>query len=276
MSHQVIPREIECKSALNKTGIPGYQYCMNPYGGCTHACRYCYASFMCRFTGHTEPWGEFLDVKINFPQVLTKQLSGRSKPRGKVLIGTVTDAYQPAEARYQITRASLEILADYGLLEPHILTKSALVQRDIAILQRIPGAEVGFTITTMDSKVARIVEPGASAPSLRLAAARKLKAAGIPVWVFIAPLLPGLSDTEESLTQLFTALRKAGIDSISLDFLNPYPAVVSRLKKMYREHFPASLPDLEDYLRHPSTYQHDIDLRIQQVTSQLGCHPDFI
>ncbi|NMC27856.1 MAG: hypothetical protein GYA42_06885, partial [Syntrophomonadaceae bacterium] len=69
----LITRGIECKTALNKTGIPGYQYCMNPYVGCTHACVYCYASFMCRFTGHSEPWGEFLDVKVNFPSVLAKQ-----------------------------------------------------------------------------------------------------------------------------------------------------------------------------------------------------------
>ena len=106
MHGQVVIRDVFCKSALNRTGIPGYDYCMNPYGGCTHACRYCYAPYICRFTGHAEKWGEFLDVKVNFPAVLEKQLSRRrTQPKGRILLGTVLDAYQPAEARYEITRS---------------------------------------------------------------------------------------------------------------------------------------------------------------------------
>jgi len=88
-------KEINVKTALTKTGIQGFDYCLNPYVGCGHACRYCYASFMKRFTGHIEPWGDFVDVKINAPQVLRKQLQ-RAKP-GSVLISTVTDPYQPLE-----------------------------------------------------------------------------------------------------------------------------------------------------------------------------------
>ncbi|MEQ8236193.1 MAG: radical SAM protein [Syntrophomonadaceae bacterium] len=266
MGKTLIAREMECKTALNKTGIPGYQYCMNPYVGCTHACIYCYASFMCRFTGHSEPWGEFLDVKVNFPSALGKQLSRSTRPQGKVVIGTVTDAYQPAEARYGLTRACLEILADYKQLEVHILTKSALVQRDTEILKRIPAAQVGFTITTMDSRVARVVEPGASAPSLRLGAARRLREAGLPVWVFIAPLLPGLTDTEPSLYQLWKSLREAGIEEIMVDYLNPYPAVVHRVRAAYRDYFPEALPVLEEYLRHPTAYQEQTDQRIKLIS----------
>lgn len=275
MTAKIIAREIECKSALNKTGIPGYDYCLNPYVGCAHACIYCYASFMCRFTGHQEKWGDFLDVKVNFPAVLAQQLSKRTKPQGKVLVGTVTDAYQPAEVRYEITRASLEILADYQLLDVHILTKSALVKRDIPILQRMRACEVGFTITTMDNKVARAVEPLASLPHQRLAAARQLQEAGIPVWVFIAPLLPGLSDTEAGLTSLFKSLQEAGIEEILMDYLNAYPAVVHRLKNTYRQHFPEALPDLEEYLRYPAAYQDKIEGRLQQVSALTGCGPSW-
>ncbi len=231
---------------------------------------------MCRFTGHSEPWGEFLDVKVNFPVILGKQLSRRTRPQGKVVIGTLTDAYQPAEARYGLTRACLQILADYKQLEVHILTKSALVQRDTEILKRIPAAQVGFTITTMDSRVARVVEPGASAPSLRLGAARRLREAGLPVWVFIAPLLPGLSDTEAALTRLFTCLVEAGIKEIRLDHLNPYPAVIHRLKHTYRQHFPKALPELEDYLRHPAIYQQAADWRIRQACALLDCAPEQV
>ena len=98
-------RKISAKSILTKTGIEGYGYCINPYVGCEHGCKYCYASFMKRFTGHLEPWGEFVDVKINAPLVLKRQL--KRKARGSVLLGTVTDPYQPAEKTYLITRGCL-------------------------------------------------------------------------------------------------------------------------------------------------------------------------
>ncbi|OPX85877.1 MAG: Radical SAM superfamily protein [Pelotomaculum sp. PtaB.Bin104] len=276
MSAKIVPREILCKSALSKTGIPGYEYCINPYVGCAHACLYCYASFMCRFTGHQKQWGEFLDVKINFPAALAKRLSGRTRPEGKVLLSTVTDAYQPAEALYKITRSSLEVLAEYQLLEVHILTKSALVQRDLPVLRRLRACEVGFTITTMDRNIARVLEPGASPPHLRLAAARQLMQAGIPVWVFIAPLLPGLSDTEEGLTSLLQTLHKTGIREILIDYLNPYPAVVHRLKSAYRRYFPGALPELEEYLHHPVIYQDKIEGRLNQVSELVGCRPCFV
>lgn len=265
------------QSALNKTGIPGYAYCLNPYTGCAHACVYCYASFMCRFNGHKEPWGKFVDVKINFPDVLDKELKrSRIKSNGRVLVGTVTDAYQPAEAVYQITRACLEILEDYQLLEPHILTKSALVQRDIPILRRIRGCEVGFTITTMDATVAAVLEPGASKPDQRLLAAGKLMEAGIPVWIFIAPLLPGLSDTEEKLSELFLTLQHHGIREILIDRLNPYPAVVHRLKPIYRQHFPEALPALEAYLKDPDAAGERIRLLLDNLNHTLGCQAELV
>ncbi|MBI5181776.1 MAG: radical SAM protein, partial [Nitrospirae bacterium] len=93
----LIIKEIKVKSLLSKSGIPGADYCINPYVGCFHCCRYCYATFMKRFTGHAEPWGSFVDVKINAPEVLEKQLKRAEK--GNVIISSVTDAYQPKEAR---------------------------------------------------------------------------------------------------------------------------------------------------------------------------------
>ncbi|MDD3023301.1 MAG: radical SAM protein, partial [Syntrophomonadaceae bacterium] len=230
MNENIILREIICRSALNKTGIPGYQYCINPYVGCAHNCVYCYASFMCRFAGHQEKWGDFLDVKVNLPDVLAKQLSSRKRKEGKVLLGSVTDVYQPAEVSYKITQASLNILAGYQYLDVHILTKSALVLRDLPILRQLRSCEVGFTITTLDRNIAQVIEPGASPPQIRIAAAQQLIKAGIPVWVFIAPLLPGLTDTEEALTLLLSTLQKSSIRTILVDFLNPYSAVTRRLR----------------------------------------------
>ncbi len=263
---EAVLRETTCRAALNPTGIPGFDYCMNPYTGCTHACIYCYASFMCRFTDHREPWGEFLDAKANFPEVLAKQLDSRRKhPEGRVLIGTVTDAYQPAEERFRLTASSLELLAEYRLLDVHILTKSDLVRRDIPILLRIPKREVGFTITTMDRSVSDILEPGASQPERRLAAAAELLGSGVAVWVFIAPLLPGLTDTEEALAATYGALRNAGIASIRLDRLNPYSGVVRRLEDIYRRRFPQATEVLEEYLRHPKDYRRIVAERLRRV-----------
>lgn len=277
MTVLTVPREILCKSALNKTGIPGYAYCLNPYVGCVHGCVYCYASFMCRFTGHQDQWGEFLDVKINFPEVLASQLRRRrTPPAGKILVGTVTDAYQPAEKHYELTRASLQLLAEYPLLEVHILTKSALVLRDLPLLRQLRACEVGFTITTMEEAVARIIEPHASPPALRLAAAKELQEAGIPVWVFIAPLLPGLTDTEEALVALLQALQAAGIKEILLDYLNAYPAVVHRLHEVYRRHFPGAAPALTAYLRQPGLYRAELADRLRRLGGSLGCRPYFV
>ncbi|MGI5920435.1 MAG: radical SAM protein [Syntrophomonadaceae bacterium] len=276
MPKGIIPREVTCQSALNKTGIPGYGYCLNPYIGCTHQCLYCYASFMGRFNNHPENWGEFLDAKINIAAVLNKQLSGRSRREGRLLIGTVTDAYQPAEAHYGLTRSCLEILSHYPALEVHILTKSSLVIRDLDLLEKLPHCEVGLSLTTLDPKIAQIIEPGASSPALRLAAARQLIKAGIPVWIFIAPLLPGLSDTTKSLTELLSTLKSMGITQVALDNLNAYPVVINRLKNCYRQHFSACQPALEEYLLNTSVYRRKVKSRLGQVSKRLDFKAHFV
>lgn len=262
----VLVREVACRSALNRTKIPGFDYCMNPYGGCTHGCVYCYASFMCRFTGHEEEWGTFLDVKVNFPAILARQFErSRTTPSGKVLVGTVTDAYQPAEEKYRLTRSTLEILADHPGMEVHVLTKSALVRRDISILKRLGKCEVGFTITTLDDRAARILEPGASPPMERIEAAEELMKEGIRVWVFIAPLLPGLTDSEDSLSALLGSLREKGIKQVEFDPLNPYPAMAKRLRKTYSRHFPGLLSILEEHLRNSQSCRRETRDRIRRL-----------
>jgi DNA repair photolyase len=142
---------------------------------------------MKRFTGHTEPWGSFVDVKINAPEVLRRQLK-RIK-RGNIIISSVTDPYQPAEAKYKITRKCLEALAPCQL-PVSILTKSPLVLRDIDIISRFKDIEVGLTITTDDDKMRRIFEPEAPPVPARIDALKKLHKAGISTYVFIGPLLP--------------------------------------------------------------------------------------
>ncbi len=263
--------EKSCKTALCKTGIPGYRYCLNPYVGCAHGCIYCYASFMSRFAGRSKPWGKYVDAKVNFAAVLEKQLKGGRLPGGRIIMGTVTDLYQPAETGYELTRSSLEVLARYPSWEVDILTKSSLVVRDISLIQKLSRCSVGFTVTTVDEKISRILEPGAPPPAARLAAARQLVRAGIPVWVFIAPLLPGLGDTPSALSDLFSAVAGAGVKEVWVDRLNPYPTAVGRLKKAYQLHFPTALTALEAYLSHPANYLGGLWGRLIEISGSFGC-----
>jgi len=124
----MIVKEILCKSVLSKSGISSVDYAVNPYVGCQHGCVYCYARFMKRFTGHGEEWGEFVDVRVNAPQVLTRELSRTAK--GVVLLSSVTDPYQPLEKKYELTRKCLQKLLMYQF-PITILTKSTLVLRDL-------------------------------------------------------------------------------------------------------------------------------------------------
>ncbi len=208
--------EIQCKSILNRSGIEGIDYALNPYTGCSHACVYCYARFMARYTKHQMAWGKFVDAKVNGPEVLEKQSSRLS--RGLVSLSTVTDPYQPLEKKYRLTRRSLEILRDRGY-PVSILTKSDLVLRDLDILKNFPSdaLEVGFSIALLDEPVRRVFEPGAPDVSRRLAALRALHGAGVRTWVFIAPVLPLL--TRESLESLLSGLAGAA-DSLLVDELN--------------------------------------------------------
>ncbi len=183
----LIIREIKVKSILTHSGIPGVDYCINPYVGCYHGCRYCYATFMKRFTGHTEAWGSFVDVKINAPEVLQKELMRKEK--GRVIISSVTDAYQPVEGKYKITRQCLEVLSEHQY-EVEILTKSPLVLRDIDILKRIRDIDVGITITTDDDRIRKAFEPNAPSIKARVNALKRLHEDGIKTYVFIGPVLP--------------------------------------------------------------------------------------
>ncbi|HVP66448.1 MAG TPA: radical SAM protein [Anaeromyxobacteraceae bacterium] len=216
-----VVREIRSRTVLTKTRIPGSEYCVNPYVGCAHGCSYCYASFMKRFTGHAEPWGGFVDVKVNAPEVLRRQLA-RAR-RGSVLVGTVTDPYQPAERRYRVTRGCLEALAD-ARFPVSVLTRSPLCTRDIDVFRRFEGLSVGLSITTDRDDVRRVFEPHAPSIPERLEALRALHAAGVRTHVFAGPLLP--MDPE----RLAEAIAESA-DEVLVDRLNYPQKVVSLYRR---------------------------------------------
>ena len=195
-------------------------YCINPYVGCFHGCRYCYATFMKRFTGHTEPWGSFVDIKTNAPEVLHRQL--RTAAAGHVLISSVTDPYQPMEEKYKLTRRCLEVLLPH---QPsvNVLTKSPLILRDLDLLKQFKAITVGFTVGTDNDEIRRIFEPHAPPVEARIQALKTLFEAGLKTYVFIGPLLPM---DPEALSDKMNPY----VHSLLIDRMN----YLSKTRKIYR------------------------------------------
>ena len=203
----LIAKEIRAKTILSRSKI--YPYVVNAYTGCQHACSYCYARFMKRVTGHKEPWGEFVDVKVNAAELLRKEI--KKKKRAEVWVSGVCDPYQPLEEKYRLTRQCLEILARNGW--PVIIqTRSPLVLRDMDIIQDAKNFEVGFSVTTADDAVRKLFEPNAPKIEDRIAALDTLHRAGIRTYAMIAPVLPGAEG--------LAALLKGKVDYVIVDRMN--------------------------------------------------------
>lgn len=211
-------RKITTRNALAKTGIDGYDYCLNPYVGCQHGCSYCYASFMKRFTGHHEPWGGFVDIKMNAPDSLRRQL--KRVRQGTVIVGTVTDPYQPLEKEYRITRDCMKAFADSSLTVD-ILTRSGLATRDIDIFRQLPGLEVGFSIATDREDIKAVFEPFSPSIRSRIEALQAIHDAGIRTYAFIGPMLPM---NPQTLAGSLTGIA----DEVLIDRLN-YPGKIAGL-----------------------------------------------
>lgn len=178
---------ISAKSILSKSNLPVSGYSANPYVGCSHACRYCYASFMKRFTNHSEDWGSFVDVKT-WPRIKhPEKFSGCG-----IFISSVTDPYQPLEAKHKRTRALLEQLQGSNA-KISIATKSDLVLRDIDIIKTFPDSRVSFSINTLDENFRSEMDRAVSIER-RFAAMKALHDAGIRTTCFISPIFPGITD----------------------------------------------------------------------------------
>lgn len=200
-------KEIKAKSILSVSQVADWT--INPYVGCQYACAYCYAQYMKRFTGHRESWGDFIDIKVNAPELLQNEID--KKKRGRVWISGVCDPYQPIEKQYQLSRRCLGVLAEHDW-PITIQTKSPLVLRDIDLLKQFSEVEVGFTITTGDERIRQIFEPKVPAIKLRLEALWQLHQSGLRTYVMIAPMLPG---AEELAVQL-----RGRVDYVLVDKLN--------------------------------------------------------
>jgi len=221
--------EVECKSALSRSTLPGIEYSLNPYRGCLHNCAYCYAPHVLRIP--QEQWGEVVAVKKNIPLVLAKEV--RTRKPGIVGISTVTDPYQPLEQKYKLTRFCLEQLLRYDF-PAHIQTKSSLVTRDIDLLVQFSDAQVMISIGTLHDNERQLLEPCASAIQDRFAVLKTCADAGLRTAVFFGPVYP--TTTKEEVTQILDAIKDAGVQELWLDRLRLKPGIWENIQKRLQEH----------------------------------------
>ena len=230
-------REEPCRSALNRVQGMGFKWSLNPYMGCVHRCTFCYVrAFEQRADRPSDDrYGTSIRVKTNVAEVLRREVSRPSWEREIVAIGAATDPYQPAEGRYKLTRACLEVLGD--LANPiRIITRGPMIVRDIDVLARAAeraSVAVGMSVTTRGPEIRQRTEPGTTHPQQRLRALKQLVDAGSQANVGMAPILPGLSDKPELMADVVRAAREAGATGVWANLLN--------LKPGTKEHFLASL-----------------------------------
>ncbi len=265
----MIVSEVECKSVLNKSALA--DYCINPYIGCQHGCKYCYAeSYTRRFTKHTETWGEFVDVKINAPIILAREI--KRKPKGRVYISSLTDAYQPLERKYHLTRVLLEILLRHQF-PISIQTKSTLVLRDLDLIREFHEREVGFTITSLNDEVRKSLEPRSSSAEEKLSAIKELRDNGVSTYVFFGPVLPYLSD--QNLGQYFQQVAGAGVDYILVDRLNLKPGLWVNLERLLAQDSPQLHEKWKDAVLNKNTYYSELKAQIGSLCKELQIECKF-
>jgi DNA repair photolyase len=242
-------REEPCRSALNRVkGMP-FGWSLNPYTGCVHRCTFCYVrAFELRADRPADDrYGRSIRVKVNVAEVLGRELARPTWNGEKIAIGAATDPYQPAEGRYRLTRACIEVLG--RVATPFsIITRGPLIVRDIDVLAaaaRRTGVSVMFSVPTLDPEVWRTTEPGTAPPRQRLRALSALVDAGIDAGVGMAPILPGLSDRPEQLAEVVKAVRAAGATSVWANLLYLRPGTKEHFLEALARDWPEELDRYE-------------------------------
>ncbi len=270
LDSSTIVNEVDCKTILSKSGLYDIDFSINPYKGCQHNCSYCYARSMVERWGEKRQWGHYVDVKMNAPKVLQKQL--RRITSGSVLISSVTDPYQPIEQHFRLTRRLLSILSGTRF---HIvvLTKSALVSRDIDIFQENPHWEIGMTLTTASDALRAIIEPQASPIKERLNSLRMLADAGVKTYAFLGPMLPFIF--EDTLTELMDSLSEAAVSYVMVDRLNTRGDSIKRLIPILETMLPDRTDEFLKSCRKDSSYFLRLKARVGNECARRGLQVQF-
>ena len=252
-------KTIYTKSVLSKSNLPVCEYSVNPYVGCTHGCKYCYASFMKRFTGHAEPWGTFLDVKL-WPEIKNPQ-----RYAGKELfLGSVTDPYLPQEEQYGRTRALLEQLQGSGA-KLSIATKSDLILRDLDLIKAFPDARVSWSVNTLDEDFKNDMDNAVSI-ARRLAAMEAFYRAGIRTTCFVSPIFPGITDAEAIIRRVKGQCHLSWLENLNLR--GSFKTVIMAYIQSTRPHL---LPLYQEiYNSGNRSYWETLDQQLRTYADEIG------
>lgn len=254
-----------------------FRWSLNPYRGCSHACIYCYARGTHEYLGFDDPadFDRQILIKENAVEALRRQLSNPRWRRDHIAIGSATDPYQPAEGRFRLTRALLEVMVEFG--NPvSITTKSPLVVRDLDLLRRLaagPGCTVHISVTTLDDEIWRVIEPGTPHPRRRLDALRQLREAGVEAGVLMAPVLPGLTDRRGRLEAVVAAAAEAGAGWVAPIVLR-LPAGTRRwcLERLHESYPAVAAAYARAYggVYAPSRYVRALEERVARLARRYG------
>lgn len=248
------------KSVLVKSKLPASDYVANPYSGCPHRCRYCYASFMKRLTGHIEEWGTYLDVKEYDSCKIPKALGSKT-----VLLSSVTDPYNPYEVKFHKSRDILKLLV-HSDAHVEILSKSDLMVNDIDLLKEFRDLSVGISLNTLDDDFRKDMEPGAPSVKRRLKALEKLHSAGIPTYLFISPIFPYLTDIRAILKA--TA---GNIDKVCFENLNLRGSAKKEILGYIAERYPQYLDGYKAiYTKKDTAYWTKLEAELQSMSAGYG------
>ncbi len=279
--HDVEFFTLPARSILNRCTAPRmpFAWTVNPYRGCEFACKYCYARYTHEFMEirDNRDFERKVFVKQNVAWLLRRDLA-KVKPGEEIAVGTATDPYQPAERRYGVTRSLLEVFAEYAGLEIGLVTKSDLVLRDLDLLRSVAERNelfVNLTVTTLDSRLARILEPRAPRPDLRLDAVRELNRNGVAAGVICAPVVPGITDGPRDLDALVRATRQAGGKYIFANPLFLKPCSASIFLPFLEAEFPHLLESYRKRYAGRAFVSTAYRKRISQLMAQLRAKHGF-
>jgi DNA repair photolyase len=258
-----------------------FQWSLNPYRGCVHHCRFCFASSTHRYFNldGAEDFFGIVFVKTNLPEVLASELSRRSWRREQVAVGTATDPYQPSEGRYRLTRRCLEVFARYRT-PVSLVTKGTMVLRDLDLLQEVTrraGATVCFSVPAVDGEIWRRTELGTPPPWQRLRVMERLVAGGIHAGVLMAPLLPGLSANPDQIARTVRAAADHGARFIGSSLLHLDTGIREYFLGFLEQEYPellAGYQQLYGTKYAPRQYQLRIERRVQEAKATAGYGAD--